>query len=671
MLKRGLKAVFFTHLPLYRAPISIYSFSSKRYQRAMSTSVGQVTASLQKLNLEVPPAVEGSYPDGNIVDLGRNYITKHLAELTGVDAKIVFPALEWSTTLDKGDLLVALPRLRLKGDLNALAEKIASDFPLGGYLSKVVPQGKFLQFWFDDQMLLSLVTKEILDKGAQYGSAPIGVGKKIIVEFSSPNIAKPFHAGHLRSTIIGGFLSNLYEKLGWDVVRLNYLGDWGKQFGVLAVGFAKYGSEEKLADDPIDHLFQVYVAINNDIKAEKEAGVAEADSIDEQARAFFKKLSDGDQDAYKLWAKFRDLSIERYIDTYARLNIKFDSYSGESQVPQELMEGATKTLREKGLITEDRGALLVDLAPFDKKLGKVLVQKTDGTSLYLTRDIGAATDRKAKYNFDKMIYVIASQQDLHVKQFFKILDLMGYEWANPKKEQLLHVNFGMVLGMSTRAGTVVFLNDILNTTKEKMLEIMKRNEDKYAQVEDAENVADLIGIAAVMIQDMSAKRVYNYEFSWDRMLSFEGDTGPYLQYAHSRLKSIERLAGIPEEEYLNAKMDLAVILGNEPKESDFPAEEYAKELEAYEYRKQKVSYLVKVLSQYPDSLRFASKNSEPSTVVTYLFKLAHQFSSTYKVLRVVGEEHDVMLARLTLFACVRQTLSNGLLLLGITPVDRM
>ena len=313
---------------------------------------------------------------------------------------------------------------------------------------------------------------------------------------------------------------------------MNYLGDWGKQFGVLAVGFERYGDEEKLAKDPIHHLYEVYVRINKDIEEEGDS-LPESESTNGKAREYFKRMEDGDPEALKIWKRFRDFSIEKYIDTYARLNIKYDVYSGESQVSKESMQTALKMFHEKNLTHEDRGATLIDLTKFNKKLGKVIVQKSDGTTLYLTRDVGAAMDRYEKYHFDKMIYVIATQQDLHTAQFFEILKQLGFDWAN----KLQHVNFGMVQGMSTRKGTVVFLDNILEETKEKMHEVMKKNEAKYAQIDNPDEVADLVGISAVMIQDMQSKRINNYEFKWERMLSFEGDTGPYLQYAHSRLRS--------------------------------------------------------------------------------------------------------------------------------------
>ncbi|KAH3671243.1 hypothetical protein WICMUC_004760 [Wickerhamomyces mucosus] len=597
---------------------------------------------LNKLSLNEPQSYDGSYPEENPVDFLRNYITEELSKISGVEPKLILPALEWTNTLERGDLLIPIPRIyRVKGaNLQELAIQWAEKFPLGAYLTKVEANGNFIQFYFSPKLLFNIVIQSALKKKEQYGASSVGDGKKIIIEFSSPNIAKPFHAGHLRSTIIGGFLSNLYEKQGWDVTRMNYLGDWGKQFGILALGFEKYGSEEKLESDPINHLFEVYVKINQDIAAEGDS-LPESESTDSKARAYFKNMEEGDPKALDLWKRFRELSISKYVDTYKRLNINFDTYSGESQVSQELMNDVIKQFAEKGLTHEDRGALLIDLKRFNKKLGKCIVQKSDGTKIYLTRDVGEAIQRYNKHHFDKMIYVIASQQDLHTAQFFEILKQLGYDWAS----KLLHINFGMVQGMSTRKGTVVFLDTILEETKEKMHDVMKKNEHKYAQIENPEEVADYIGISAVMIQDMQSKRINNYEFKWERMLSFEGDTGPYLQYAHSRLRSVERKAGFSTEDLITADFSLL--------------------------KEQQAEILVRLLAQYPDVLRNASKTHEPSTVVTYLFKLTHQVSSCYDVLWVAGQEEELAKARLALYAAARQVLYNGMTLLGLTPVDRM
>lgn len=367
------------------------------------------------------------------------------------------------------------------------------------------------------------------NQGLKDPSDPSKGRKKIIVEFSSPNIAKPFHAGHLRSTIIGGFLSNLYTVMGWDVIKMNYLGDWGKQYGLLANGYKYFGSEEALAKDPINHLFEVYVKVNaivteqskpikdlkDQIKAKKDKGedvaALEAElaplvdaSEDEKARRYFKSMEDGEPDALGLWRRFRDLSIEKYKQTYARLNIDFDVYSGESQIKAESMAKAYEQMKEAGVSEESEGAVIVDFTKHGaKKLEKAIIVRKDGTPLYLTRDIGAITERDEAYHFDKMIYCVAMQQDLHLAQLFKITELMGHKDLASRCQ---HINFGMVRGMSTRKGTVKFLDDILQDVGDKMHEVMKKNTVKYEQVADPVKTADTLGITAVMVQDMTGKR---------------------------------------------------------------------------------------------------------------------------------------------------------------------
>ena len=536
----------------------------------------------------------------------------------------------------------------------------------------------FVRFFFKPEPLTRLLLPSILRNGAKYGFNPnFGLKnaddssagrKKMIVEFSSPNMAKPFHAGHLRSTIIGGFLGNVYDEAGWDVTRMNYLGDWGKQYGVLAVGFDRFGSEDKLKENPIGHLYDVYVKINvvsaeqgdkmkavqEEIKAlqeqnqpiaDKEADLErlQKESVDQEARNYFKRMVDGDTEAVNTWRKFRDLSIVKYKATYARLNIRFDDYSGESQVQDASMNKAAEVMAEKNVSEESEGAIVVDLTKYAKKLGKALVRKKDGTSLYLTRDIGAAKERMDKYNFDRMIYVVASQQDLHCAQLFKILEIMGEPYAEVAK-RCQHINFGMVLGMSTRKGTAKFLDDILRDVGEKMHEVMRSNQDKYVQVVDPEATADTLGISAVMVQDMSGKRINNYEFDINRMTSFEGDTGPYLQYAHARLCSIARKAGLTSDDLATADWSLL-------------SERHAVDV-------------VRSLAQWPDVFVNTLKTQEPVTVLTYLFKMTHLLSSSYEVLSVVKAEPEVKKARGALYECARQVLSNGMKLLGLSPVER-
>ncbi|KAI0110423.1 arginyl-tRNA synthetase [Nemania sp. FL0031] len=653
--------------PLFRKPNSLY-FQTRGITMAATDPVNQLSAQLEKLgSLDKFP---NCYPDRNPQDIYRAHITSILHEITGVDTTIVYNALQWTSSLDKGDMVLAVPALRVKGKPNELGQQWLDKWPESPLVEKPVLNGQFMPFFFKPGPLTQALIPTALKLGREFGTNkanglkdpkdPSKGKKRMVVEFSSPNIAKPFHAGHLRSTIIGGFLSNLYAAAGWDVVRINYLGDWGKQYGILAVGYERYGNEEALAQDPINHLFEIYVRVNKEIAEEKEEAeklqkdgkTAEAQKIleegtDEQARRYFKLMVDGDEKALALWERFRVLSIDRYKETYNRLNIQFDEYSGESQVPEAAMNEAAKSMLDAGIAEESDGALIVDFSKHvpgkvGKALEKPIVRRKDGTALYLTRDISELLKREEKYHFDHMIYVIASQQDLHVKQFFKIVELMGYKEIAAKVQ---HINFGLVLGMSTRKGTVKFLNDILRDVGDYMHEVMKKNQDKYQQVENPEAVADILGISAVMCQDMAGKRINNYQFDMAVMTSFEGDTGPYLQYAHARLCSITRKANLSEEEIASADLSLLT----EPHAIN----------------------LVRVLSQWPDVVQNTLRTLEPTTVLTYLFKMTHVLSSSYDHLRIVGSEPGLMKSRMALYDSARIVLNNGMRLLGLTPVDRM
>ncbi|PSN62768.1 putative arginyl-tRNA synthetase, cytoplasmic [Corynespora cassiicola Philippines] len=614
----------------------------------------------------------------NPVDEYRSHISELLADLTGGEPAVIKSALQSTQILGKGDLNLAVPALRLPGNPNDTARKIQEEFPSNSPLvERPIVDRSFVQFFFKPAPLAAIVLPLTLDEADSYGRDPtMGLRdpndpsngpKRIVIDFGSPNIAKPFHQGHLRSTIIGGFLANVYEQSGWDVVRLNYLGDWGKQYGVLGVGFLDYGSQQELERDPIDHLFQVYVEISalarkqkEDI-SKKEAHIAELkaknepiealeaelqtdcyNSVDERARRYFKQMCDGDGDALRLWSTFRELSIEQYKKTFARLNIHYDVYDGESQIKEASMKEAARILEEKGFSEESQGARIVDLTKYSKKLGKAIVQKKDGTSIYLTRDIGAVFERFEKYRYDKMIYVIANQQDLHMMQLIKIIELMG----RPNlAESLQHVNFGLVAGMSTRKGTVKFLDDILRDAADKMHEVMRANESKYTQVKDPEKTADILGISAVIVQDMSGKRINGYTFDMDRMTSFEGDTGPYLQYSHARLCSIIRKADVQLEELKKAEFSLLT-------------EKHATDL-------------VRTLAQWPDVFRNTYKTQEPVTVLTYLFKLTHALNSSYDHLNVLKSETEVKRARLALYCSVKNVLCSGMKILGLNPVTRV
>ncbi|KAJ2515010.1 arginyl-tRNA synthetase [Coemansia sp. RSA 1939] len=557
----------------------------------------------------------------------KTLIAAQLSELSGASAEIITPAIDLPKATTFGDLAVAVPRLRLKGNPVQLAQSLAEQFKTDDSVTGVVATGPYLNFRINRTAFTQKVLKAVHSAGEKYGWTNEGAGKRVIVEFSSPNIAKPFHAGHLRSTIIGNFIYKLHKANGWDAISMNYLGDWGKQYGLLAIGFNRFGSEEKLVADPITHLYEVYVAIN--AAADKDP------TIHDEARAYFKKMEDGDESALALWQRFRDLSIAKYKQTYARLGIHFDVYSGESQVG-EGMARAMQMLENGGLLTQDKGAKVLDLEKY--KLEKAVVQKSDGTTLYLTRDIGAAIERYEKYNFDKIIYVVSSQQDLHLKQLFKTIELLGLPYA----DRFQHINYGLVKGMSTRKGTVVFLDDMLMESKDNMHSVMRENDAKYKQVADPDHVADVLGMTAIAVQDMSAKRIKDYTFEWSRILNFEGDTGPYLQYAHARLCSLERNCGP-----VNLEADVSLLV-----------EESAREI-------------VTLVSRYPDTLATAMQTLEPCTVVQYMLKLSHAVSAAWETMIVRDQPKELADARLLMYSSARIVIGNALSLLGMEPVQRM
>ena len=606
------------------------------------------------------PELEGTDPARAPQDAFRLAIADQLSRSIGTPLKDTFLAV--ATGGKECDYKVVLPRFRLPTKVDELQEKVLTEFQPNEYIERVTKQGPAVLYHVNVKTLIPLVLSTVHaltygdgaategDSGKKlpsYGSNYSGKGKLCLVEFSSPNIAKPFHAGHLRSTIIGAFLANLYEANGWDVKRLNYLGDWGKQFGLLALGWRRFGDEQKLQENPVQHLFDVYVEINK--LASEEGGKGE--QIHEEAREVFKGMEDGKEENLLEWERFRNLSIEKYKETYARLNVHFDEYRGESKVRKHHIEDTLSKLRTMDFVSrEENGALLADLSKF--KLEKAVVERKDGTPLYLTRDIPEAEQRYEQYKFDKMIYVISSQQDLHCAQFFKILELLGHPWAQKESEGLLHINFGMVQGMSTRKGTVVFLDHILDETKEQMHDVMRKNEVKYAQLEDPERTADIVGMTAIKIQDMAGKRINNYTFDWKRMFSFEGDTGPYLQYNHVRLCSMERM---------NAEDGM--VLPKEDLDFETMRTERLQVPEALE--------IVWLLGQWPDVVRTASRDHQASTIVTFCFKLTHAISSAWEKLIVKNQERDDALVRLWLYRCAKDVLSSALRLLTVTPLERM
>ncbi|KAF8196148.1 hypothetical protein BJ912DRAFT_956508 [Pholiota molesta] len=446
------------------------------------------------------PAVPDTDPSRAVLDSFRIAIAKRLSETLPLTIEQAFAGIDYGK---KGeDFTIAIPRFRLKEKIPEIAEKVIASFTPDEWIESIVLDKSFLHFRVNTPNMIREVLTQVhalshsTPSGApEYGANESGKGKKVIIEYSSPNIAKSFHVGHLRSTIIGAFLANLYKACGWETISMNYLGDWGTQVQIRIT--------EELEKDAIKHLFDVYVKVNKDAEADP--------AVKTEAALWFKRMEDGDEAALKNWRVWREMSVKKYEQEYERLNVHFDVYTGES-----------------------KGAKLVELEKW--KLGKAVVRKKDGTSIYLTRDIGGAIERYEQYKFDKMIYVV--------------LELMGLPWA----KDLVHVNYGLVQGMSTRKGT-----EAGNVMHEQML----KNEEKYNAVEDPEETALEIGITGVKIQDMAAKRINNYTFNWDRMKSFEGDTGPYLQYAHTHEPSGVVTFAFRLAHAISSAWDVVIVKGEE------------------------------------------------------------------------------------------------------------
>uniref|UniRef100_A0A8V0XJV6 Probable arginine--tRNA ligase, mitochondrial n=1 Tax=Gallus gallus TaxID=9031 RepID=A0A8V0XJV6_CHICK len=421
----------------------------------------------------------------------------------------------------------------LAQDLQLRAQKLAEKLKCDAVVSEISTGPGTVNFTINRELLAKTVLQQVLKDGTQYGTKSELFStvpkQKAVVEFSSPNIAKKFHIGHLRSTIIGNFIANLKVALGHEVTRINYLGDWGMQFGLLGVGFQQFGDKEKLKSSPLQHLFEVYVQINK---------AAADENTKKLAKDFFRKLEEHDEQALSLWKEFRDFSIKEYTRIYKRLGVHFDEYSGESFYKEKSWE-VLKMLEDKGLLQKTtKGTGVVDLSEKKDLSSLSTVIRSDGTSLYITRDLAAAIDRMNKYNWDTMIYVTDRNQSSHFQHLFQILKLMGYDWV----ERCQHVSFGLVQGMKTRKGEVIFLEDVLDEVRSRMLENMA-SAKTTKEVEDPVETAEKVGLAALIIQDFRGLLSSDYQFSWDRALQSRGDTGVFLQYTHARLHSLEQMHG--------------------------------------------------------------------------------------------------------------------------------
>uniref|UniRef100_A0ABI7XDE8 Probable arginine--tRNA ligase, mitochondrial n=1 Tax=Felis catus TaxID=9685 RepID=A0ABI7XDE8_FELCA len=515
-------------------------------------------------------------------------------------------------------------------DVQVQATRLAEKLKCDTVVSEISTGQGTVNFKINRELLTKTVLQQVIKDGSKYGlNSELFSGlpqKKIVVEFSSPNVAKKFHVGHLRSTIIGNFIANLKEALGHQVTRINYLGDWGMQFGLLGTGFQLFGYEEKLQSNPLQHLFEVYVQVN------KEA--ADNKNVAKSAHEFFQRLELGDMQALELWQKFRDLSIEEYVRIYKRLGVHFDEYSGESFYREKSQE-VLKLLDSKGLLQKTiKGTAIVDLSGNGDPSSICTVMRSDGTSLYATRDLAAAIDRMDKYNFDTMIYVTDKGQKKHFQQVFQMLQIMGYDWA----ERCQHVPFGVVQGMKTRRGEVTFLEDVLNEIRSRMLQNMASIKTTK-EVENPQETAERVGLAALIIQDFKGVLLSDYQFSWDRIFQSRGDTGVFLQYTHARLHSLEETFGCG---YLN---DFNIACLQEP---------------------QSVSILQHLL-RFDEVLYRSSQDLQPRHIVSYLLTLSHLAGMAHKTLHIKDSPPEVAGARLHLFRAVRSVLANGMKLLGITP----
>ena len=469
----------------------------------------------------------------------------------------------------------------------------------------------------------------------RFGSSDMGQNRKVIVEFSSPNIAKPFHIGHIRSTVIGNSIYKIYDFLGYDTVRINHLGDYGTQFGKMIVSYRRWGNEEDVTKEPIKTLLGYYVKFHEESEQDP--------SLEDEAREVFTKLENGEPEETKLWQWFRDESLKEFNRVYQMLGIEFDSYAGESFYSDK-MEGVVKMLDDAKLLKESEGANIVDLEEYN--MSPALITKKDGSSLYITRDIAAAVYRKEHYDFYKNLYIVASQQNLHFQQWIKIIELLGFEWA----KDCVHIPFGLVSleegTMSTRHGRVVFLEEVLtravNQTKEIIME-------KNVNTDNLDVTAKQVGIGAVIFQELSNNRIKDYTFSWDKVLNFEGETGPYVQYTHARAASVLRNG---------ADSTTQILAAAETANTDYIIGDSAYEL-------------AKLIYRFPDVIVEAGEKYEPSIVTRQIVNIAQSFNKFYHDEHILVANEEEKKAKLLLTYAAKQTIQNGLKLLGIEAPERM
>ncbi len=557
----------------------------------------------------------------------KSYIAQRL-KIENMDEQSVAGMLEVPPTNDMGDY--ALPCFRLAKVLRKspalIASELAASFPRDGIISEVTAVNGYLNFKVDRVGYAEATLAEVLHKGEKYGSSDIGGGKTICIDYSSINIAKPFHIGHLSTTVIGSALYKILQFSGYKVVGINHLGDYGTQFGKLIVAYKRWGDKEKIEKGKLRELMRIYVKFHEEAEKHPE--------LEDEARHYFKLIEDGDKEANELFCWFKELTLQEVQKIYDRLNVKFDSYAGESFY-NDKMQPIIDELKEKGLLKISDGAAIVDLEAYG--MPPCLILKKDGSSLYATRDMAAAVYRKKTYDFYKCLYVVAYQQDLHFRQFFKVLELMGKEWA----KDLVHVSYGMVSmedgAMSTRTGKVVFLEDVLDKCVEKARAVI---EEKNVALENKDEIARQVGTGAVIFSALYNNKIKDIVFSFDKVLNFDGETCPYVQYTGARCNSVLKKGG-----------DIG-----EYKVENLTDEEYA---------------LVALLGNFPSVVREAGEKYEPSFVTRFAVELAKAYNKFYIANKIIGSEENVKNFRLALTKAVKITLENAFRLLGIEIPEKM
>ena len=511
---------------------------------------------------------------------------------------------------------------------NMIAAELAEKINKEGF-ERVECLGPYLNFFVDKVAFSKNIISKVLEEGDKYGSSKIGEGKNVVVEYSSPNIAKPFHVGHLFTTAIGHSLYRMLNFEGYNPIRINHLGDWGTQFGKLISAYKRWGNEEALEEAPINELLRIYVKFHDE--AEKDP------LLEDEGRAYFKALEDGDKEVEALWKRFRDLSLKEFERIYEIFDVKFDSYAGEAFY-NDKMDVVVNELKEKNLLVESNGAQVVMLDEYN--MPPCIVLKGDGASIYATRDLAAAMYRKKKYDFYKSIYVVGTPQALHFKQVFKVLELAGHEWA----KDCVHVGFGLVKfadrKLSTRKGEVILLDDLIKESIDKTLEVIN---EKNPNLDNKEEVAKKIGVGAVVFTYLKNSREKDIVFDWKEMLSFDGETGPYVQYSYARANSILTRAG-----GLKGNADYSKLSSKEEFE------------------------LVKALEGFAKQIHLATEKLEPSIVTRYAIEVAKSFNKFYNAHSVLNlEDEELKEARLSLVKATCQVIKNSLALLGIEVVDKM